>query len=279
MRAPSPPGPTSPSTAGLNDEFPPPAPIDTGGSALSAFDGSNPNGTWSLYVADDSSTNQGTLVSWSLDIETDNTPPTGTVAINAGGASSTSSSVTLGLAASDPGTPTSGVSEMRFSNDGVTFSAYQAFATSAAWTLSSGDGTKTVYAQFRDASGIESAVVSDTIVLDTTGPKSKKLKPQNNAKAVKVTTKVKVVASEKLTKGSVTKATVFLKQKGVSGKVKAQVAYDSATKTIVLTPKQDLKSGRVYKVTVKGVTDLLGNKWDQKPASGAQPLKFSFTTA
>ena len=122
--------------------------------------------------------------------------------------------------------------------------------------------------------------MSDTIKLDTLGPKAKKLKPQNHAKAVKVTTKVKVVSSEKLTKGSVTKKTVFLKEKGVSGKVKALVSYSAATKTITLTPKSDLHSGATYKVTVKGVMDLLGHQWDQKPTkSGAQPLKFSFTTA
>ena len=64
------------------DTFPPPAPTASGTSALSAFDGTNPNGAWSLYVVDDAGADVGTLSSWSLDIETDNTPPTGTVTIN-----------------------------------------------------------------------------------------------------------------------------------------------------------------------------------------------------
>jgi hypothetical protein len=38
------------------------------------------------------------------------------------------------------------------------------------WTLSAGDGTKTVYVQWRDASGNWSVPVNDTIVVDTTAP-------------------------------------------------------------------------------------------------------------
>ena len=187
--------------------------------------------------------------------------------------------MTLNLAATDPA-PASGVKEMRFSNDGVTFSAYQPYAVTAAWALSGGDGTKTVYAQFRDGDGNVSAVASDAITLDTTGPKAKKLTPKKNAKGVKTTTKVKIKASEALKGSTVTKKNVFLKQKGVSGKIKAKVKYNSAKKLIVLTPVDDLKGGKTYKVTVKNVQDAFGHKWDEKPSkSGAQALKYSFTTA
>ena len=73
---------------GTADDFPTPAPAATGTSALSAFDGTNPNGTWSLYVVDDAGDDVGTWRAGRLDIETDNTPPTGTVAINGGSAAS-----------------------------------------------------------------------------------------------------------------------------------------------------------------------------------------------
>ena len=59
---------------------------------------------------------------------------------------------------------------MRFSNDGTTFSAAEAYATSKSWTLTSGDGTKTVYVQYQDAAGNWSTAATDTIVLDTTAP-------------------------------------------------------------------------------------------------------------
>ncbi len=139
------------------DAYPPPAPTSTGNSALSVFDGTNPNGQWRLFVKDGEGSDQGTLQSWSLDIETDASAPTGTVSINGGAAKTNSKSVTLNLAASDPGAGQSGVTEMRFSNDNLGFSAYQPFAATAAWTLSSGDGAKTVFVQFRDASGNVSA--------------------------------------------------------------------------------------------------------------------------
>ena len=59
---------------------------------------------------------------------------------------------------------------MRFSNDGSTWSPFQPYAPTASWSLSAGDGTKTVYAQYTDAFGNLSVPVSDTIVLDTPAP-------------------------------------------------------------------------------------------------------------
>lgn len=102
----------------------------------------------------------------------DTTPPTGSLQINGGAASTSQPAVTLALAATDDAT---GVTRMRFSNDGVTFGSAIAFAATAPWTLSSGDGTKTVYAQFQDGAGNWSASVPASITLvtppvDTTPP-------------------------------------------------------------------------------------------------------------
>jgi subtilisin-like proprotein convertase family protein len=254
-----------------------PGPTPSGASALSVFDGSDPNGTWSLYVVDDSSTAQGTLAGWSLDIETDDIPPAGSIVINGGGAGTVSGAVSLGLSATDPGSPSSGVAEMRFSNDATTYSAFQPYATTAPWSLSGGDGTKTVYVQFRDGSGNVSTAVSDTITLDTMGPKVAKLRPSRGAKDVKPGAKVKITVTEALQAATVTKAHVFLKKKGAHGKVKAKLTYDAVRRTIVVKPKNPLHG--TYTVTVKGVRDALGNLWDQKPSkAGAQALKYTFST-
>jgi hypothetical protein len=56
---------------------------------------------------------------------------------------------------------------MQFSNDNVTYSTPEAYGTTKSWTLSAGDGTKTVYAKFSDAAGNWSAPYSDTIDLIT----------------------------------------------------------------------------------------------------------------
>ena len=50
--------------------MPSPAPSAPYGAALSAFDGSNANGTWKLYVADQKSPDSGDIEGWSLDITT-----------------------------------------------------------------------------------------------------------------------------------------------------------------------------------------------------------------
>jgi hypothetical protein len=102
----------------------------------------------------------------------DTTPPTGTVTINGGAATTASTSVTLTLSATDnSGT----VSQMQFSSDGTTYSAWEVYATSKAWTLFSGDGEKSVYAKFRDAAGNVSAAATDSITLSTAPPPTDEL--------------------------------------------------------------------------------------------------------
>lgn len=53
-----------------SDSFPSPAPSASGNTALAAFDGTNPNGTWSLYVVDDEGGDAGSMAGgWSLTIK------------------------------------------------------------------------------------------------------------------------------------------------------------------------------------------------------------------
>jgi uncharacterized repeat protein (TIGR01451 family) len=54
------------------DNFPPPAPAGAVSTFLSAFNGLNPNGNWSLYVVDDTTGDAGMISSWSLSIATIN---------------------------------------------------------------------------------------------------------------------------------------------------------------------------------------------------------------
>jgi subtilisin-like proprotein convertase family protein len=261
------------------DSFPAPAPVSTGNSALWVFDGLSPNGQWHLYAVDTVSMDVTSLSGWSLDISwTDTVSPTGTLAINGAAGTTTKASVTLNVSANDPA-PSSGVKEMRFSNDGVTYGAFMPYAASAGWTLTKGDGLKTVYAQFRDGDGNVSTPASDTITLDTAGPRSVKTKPKNKAEGVAVTTKIKIKANEALAKKSVNKRTVVLTLKG-GDKVEAKVSYDSAKHQIALTPKANLRPGRTYQVKIKaGVKDLASHGWDESTSrAGSQALTTSFQT-
>lgn len=74
--------------------------------------------------------------------------------------------VTLNISASNS-------SHCRFKNSGASYGDWLAYVTSKSWTLTSGDGTKTVYMQCANKVGDTyntAAEVSDSIKLDTEGP-------------------------------------------------------------------------------------------------------------
>jgi hypothetical protein len=109
----------------------------------------------------------------------DSNPPEGSVRINDIAAKTSSADVSVKVLGRDD---VSGVTHVRLSNDGTTWTATRTYtgsgsaAMSTAWNLTdaayggtSTDGTKTVYVQFRDATGKWSAAETDTIVLDRGG--------------------------------------------------------------------------------------------------------------
>ncbi|TKJ47080.1 hypothetical protein CEE34_05580 [Candidatus Aerophobetes bacterium Ae_b3a] len=93
----------------------------------------------------------------------DTTSPAGSILINGGASYTNSQSVTLSLSAEN-------AAQMHFSNDNASWSSWESYSSSRSWTLSSGDGEKTVYVQFKDSVGNLSETYSDTIILDTTSP-------------------------------------------------------------------------------------------------------------
>jgi hypothetical protein len=97
----------------------------------------------------------------------DNTAPTSTsIAINSSELT-TSTSVTLTLAAT-------GAVEMYVTNTAACSSggAWESYATSKAWTLGQSNALATVYVKYRDQAGNESSCINDTITHDNTAPTS-----------------------------------------------------------------------------------------------------------
>ncbi len=118
--------------------------------------------TMSAYDTSGNESEKSAEVSISIPVP-DTTPPTGSITINSGAATASSRTVTLSLTATDTeGT----VAAMKISSDGTTWSAEAPFSASQAWVLPEGDGTKTVYAVFKDNSGNwMTTPASDTIQL------------------------------------------------------------------------------------------------------------------
>ncbi|MGE5527525.1 MAG: fibronectin type III domain-containing protein, partial [Patescibacteria group bacterium] len=98
----------------------------------------------------------------------DTNPPRGRIKINNGAEFTKDPQVTLGLDATDA---EGAVTGMAFSADGRDWSREEPYRTKRDYTLTGGDGRKTVYVRFRDAAGNWSEAASDSIVLDTSPPK------------------------------------------------------------------------------------------------------------
>jgi hypothetical protein len=103
-------------------------------------------------------------------ITLDTAGPVGTVSINGGAATTSLGTVSVAVSATDPST----VTQVRLSNaaavDGsgiLTTGETRTYGTPQSWTLTPGDGVKTVYVQWKDGLGTWSAVSNDTITLDS----------------------------------------------------------------------------------------------------------------
>lgn len=149
------------------------------GSSWSAWEAYQPTKPWSLTATNGTKTvyvqyrdnlgNVGPVISDTISyfVGTDTTPPTGSVQVSGGAPYTTTLNVTLTLSATDPET---GVAEMRLSNDNANWTAWEPFATTKAWTLSSGYGNKYVYVQYRNGQGVQSTSKQDWIVYDPVAP-------------------------------------------------------------------------------------------------------------
>ncbi|NBR25522.1 MAG: hypothetical protein EBU08_17445, partial [Micrococcales bacterium] len=126
---------------------------------------SQSNATATVYAKfRDAIGNEGSCVSDTI-IHDNIAPTSPTISINSDAVTTSSTSVTIALSANKASqmyvTDTTGCAS------GGTIEAY---ATTRAWTLSSGDGTKTVYIKYLDEAGNTSSCISDSITLDTTPP-------------------------------------------------------------------------------------------------------------
>ncbi|TES83424.1 MAG: PGF-pre-PGF domain-containing protein, partial [Hadesarchaea archaeon] len=146
--------------------------VDTESSWSWSFTADNGDGYYEFYsIATGIAGQESTPAEADTRCGVDTVPPTITsVLINGGNDLTPSTLVTLTIAASNA---ISGLAEMRFSDDNLSWSDWENFAASISFTLPTGDGLKTVYVQVKDKAGLPSTVASDSITLETTPPPPK----------------------------------------------------------------------------------------------------------
>ncbi len=141
------------------------------------------------------------------------------------------------------------------------------------FTLSAGDGEKTIYFQVIDEAGRESQVYSISFTLDTSNPFVVDTDPLPLAEGVAVDKVIAVRFSEIMNKDSVERAfTLTFLDGGVPNNVGGTFNWSPDGKTLTFTPLGDLVEGTVYSITVTDTaTDAADNTL-------FPPLVSAFTT-
>lgn len=230
------------------------------------FTATNGDGYYEFYTrAIDAMSNvEATPLLPDVNVGVDTTQPTGSIVINNDDTQSSSSAVTLSLTFSDA---LSGVSMVRFSNDGVwDTEPWESPSITRAWTTTSGDGMKTVYYQIVDRAGLESASFSDDIELDTDGPEVVthptviSAYPTDDETQVSVTTNIVVEFDESMNEQETGNAFSLMKD---ATEVQGTISWSDDGKTMTFIPNNPLEDGTAYRIRVSmDAEDVDGNRME-----------------
>ncbi len=161
------------------------------------------NGSWYANVSTVDKAGNWTSTTHKGPFKIDTTKPTASLKINGTDVYTNSGNVTLNISANDTGG--SGLYWMRVRNKGGEWSSWKDFKTTKEWALSEAsiatlggtDRTKEVELEVKDRANNHSAIVSDTISLDTQRPTTRMTTPFVSTRISKTTTfKVKWWATD-----------------------------------------------------------------------------------
>ncbi|MCW2739304.1 Ig-like domain-containing protein [Nocardioides sp.] len=222
-------------------------------SALSTFDGADPNGAWKLYVEQEYCCNEGAISGgWALQITT--ADQTGAPVITSPTNGSRDADGTVTVTGTAPAGSLVRVTEGTHGRNTV--------AEDGTWSVTFGDvaeGTRTFSATATDASGNISAPATVTVVVDTVAPKVGKIKPKKNDTGVKTSVSPQVKFNEAMDPASL-KRSVKLVNTETGKKVKAKLRFKAGKNLLVIDPKKALDDHSTYAVVVKkSAKDLAGN--------------------
>lgn len=231
-------------------------------SALSTFDGADPNGTWKLYVSQEYCCNTPGEITdgWSLQISTADATATPTITSPVNGSRDTDGTVTL------TGTATAGALMKVTTGD----KTRNTVADGGVWTVTFGDladGSHTFTATATDSSGNVSAPATVTVTVDrvtpveadTTAPKVRTVKPRKDEMRIDTSASAMVRFSEAMNVASVKRAVKLVSME--TGKaVDTKLTYKSSKNRLTINPKQNLDRNTTYMVVVtRSAKDLAGN--------------------
>jgi hypothetical protein len=198
---------------------------------------------------------QGTYT-LSVQVVPDSSPPAVALLVAGGLTRVNTTQVTLQLAAFDD---LSGVPEMSLSNDGLNYLPWEPLRTQFDWTLSAGDGPRTIWARVANGVGLVSAPVSVTVVLDTEGPTVVAVAPADGATVTVARPTISVQFSEAIDAASWSNLGLVV-QSASGAIVPGAYAYYPSIRTGTFIPSADLVAGYLYIVTVGDARDLAGNR-------------------
>lgn len=212
----------------------------------------------------------------------DKNPPTGSITINDGAQYTRYYDVRLSIAARDD---SPGPIEMRLRDGTGAWSGWMPVQQSMTYRISPGDGSKTVYVEFRDIYGNQSRSYSASIILDTRPPRITNVKTANiTANSATITWNTDEPATSTVEYG-LTGTTMrdVSGDRSVSSSEASSPAGDVGAKAVIITPVVPPSSLRTsHSLTLTGLRDKTTYYFQvvSKDVAGnaAVASGFSFTT-
>lgn len=186
----------------------------------------------------------------------DSTPPIVSIALAGGRGSTNLLAVPVDLTAIDD---LSGVTEMAFSSDAVSYTAWQPFASSTTWTFPPGDGDRMLWAKVKNGVGLISEPASAKVAVDTDPPGVESIAPTPGSNVAGLRPPFEVVFDEPIDPATWANFGLII-QESTGALVPGTYTYDPIAKAGTFIPTKALQPGLTYVVTLGGIRDIAGNR-------------------
>ena len=186
----------------------------------------------------------------------DPTPPVASMILANGQQATNQLVVPVALTASDD---LSGVTEMAFSSDGVTFEDWQVFQTSTTWNFTAGDGRRHLWVKVKSGVGLDSPPATASVIIDTAAPRVIDFDPAPGSSVSGLRPRLTVTFNEPIDPVSWTDLGLIV-QSASGALVAGAYSYDVASRIGSYIPSLAFQAGALYVVTVGDVKDIAGNR-------------------